>query len=52
MSWSETASDLYWPSDCRLSAKLALNFSDRGCRMVSVTDPHGRILKFLDRVDA
>jgi hypothetical protein len=29
-------------SDCQLSA-------DRGCHMVSVTDPYGRILGFLDR---
>jgi hypothetical protein len=27
------------PSDCRLSAKLVLTFADRGCRVVSVTDP-------------
>jgi hypothetical protein len=24
-------------------------FADRGCHMVSVTDPYGRILGFLDR---
>jgi hypothetical protein len=24
-------------------------FEDRGCRVVSVTDPYGRILGFLDR---
>jgi hypothetical protein len=24
-------------------------FSDRGCRVVSAADPHGRILGFLDR---
>jgi hypothetical protein len=24
-------------------------FADRGCRVVSATDPHGRILGFLDR---
>jgi hypothetical protein len=29
-------------SDCQL-------FADRGCHMVSVTDPYGRILGFLDR---
>jgi hypothetical protein len=29
-------------SDCKLS-------SDRGCHVVSVTDPYGRILGFLDR---
>jgi hypothetical protein len=29
-------------SDCQL-------FADRGCHVVSVTDPYGRILDFLDR---
>jgi hypothetical protein len=29
-------------SDCQL-------FADRGCHVVSVTDPYGRILRFLDR---
>jgi hypothetical protein len=29
-------------SDCQL-------FADRGCHVVSVTDPYGRILPFLDR---
>jgi hypothetical protein len=29
-------------SDCQL-------FADRGCHVVSVTEPHGRILGFLDR---
>jgi hypothetical protein len=29
-------------SDCKL-------FADRGCHVVSVTDPYGRILGFLDR---
>jgi hypothetical protein len=24
-------------------------FEDRGCHVISVTDPHGRILGFLDR---
>jgi hypothetical protein len=33
----------------RLSAKLVPTFADRGCRVVSVTDPYGRILGFLDR---
>jgi hypothetical protein len=31
------------------SAKLVQNFEDRGCRMASATNPHGRILGFLDR---
>jgi hypothetical protein len=29
-------------NDCQL-------FADRGCHVVSVTDPYGRILGFLDR---
>jgi hypothetical protein len=32
-----------------MSAKLVPTFSDRGCRVVSALDPHGRILGFLDR---
>jgi hypothetical protein len=47
--WSESASELYRPSDRRLSAKLVSTFADRGCHVVSVTDPYGRILDFLDR---
>jgi hypothetical protein len=34
----------------RLSAKLVPTFADRGCNVVSVTDPYGRILDFLDRI--
>jgi hypothetical protein len=45
----EYASELYRPSDRRLSAKLMSTFADRGCCMVSVTDPYGRNLDFLDR---
>jgi hypothetical protein len=48
--WPESASELYRPSDRRLSAKLVPTFADRGCHVVSVTDPHGCILGFLDRV--
>jgi hypothetical protein len=29
-------------SDCK-------TFADRGCHVVSVTDPYGRIIDFLDR---
>jgi hypothetical protein len=47
--WLESASELYRPRDRRLSAKLVPTFADRGCRVVSVTDPQGRILGFLDR---
>jgi hypothetical protein len=42
--WPQSATELYRPSDCRLSAKLVPNLENRGCRVVSVTDPHGRIL--------
>jgi hypothetical protein len=35
------------PSDRRLSAKLVPTFVDRGCHVVSVTDPYGRNLDFL-----
>jgi hypothetical protein len=48
--WPESGSELYRPSDRRLSAKLVPTFSDRGCRVVSITDPYGRILGFLDRI--
>jgi hypothetical protein len=39
----------YRPSDRRLSAKWLPTFADKGCHEVSVTDPYGRILGFLDR---
>jgi hypothetical protein len=47
--WSESANELYRPSDRRLSAKWLSTFAHRGCHVVSVTDPYGRILGFLDR---
>jgi hypothetical protein len=47
--WSESASELYRPSDRRLSAKSLPTFADGGCHMVSATYPYGRILGFLDR---
>jgi hypothetical protein len=34
-------SELYRPSDRRLSAKLVPTSADRGCRVVSATDSHG-----------
>jgi hypothetical protein len=43
--WSESASELY---RC-FSAKWLPTFADKGCHVVSVTDPYGRILGFLDR---
>jgi hypothetical protein len=45
----ESASELYRPSDRRLSAKSVTNVADRGCHVVSVTDPYARILGFLDK---
>jgi hypothetical protein len=33
-----------------LLAKLMPTFADRGCHVVSLTDPYGRILGFLDRI--
>jgi hypothetical protein len=47
--WPQSSSELYRPSDRRLSAKLVTNFADRGCHVVSVTEPYGRNLGFLDR---
>jgi hypothetical protein len=47
--WSESASELHRPSERRLLAKWFPTFADRGCHVVSVTDPYGRILGYLDR---
>jgi hypothetical protein len=48
--WLESASELYRPSDLRLSAKLVPTFADRGGgHVVSVTDLYDRVLGFLDR---
>jgi hypothetical protein len=47
--WPQSASEQYRPNDCRLSTKLVLNSADREGRVVSVTDPYGSILGFLDR---
>jgi hypothetical protein len=41
--------ELYRQSDRCLLAKIVSTFADRGCHVVSVTDPYGRILGFLDR---
>jgi hypothetical protein len=46
--WPESASELYRLSDS-LSAKIVPTFAGRGCHVVSVTDPYGRILAFLGR---
>jgi hypothetical protein len=47
--WPESTSKLYRLSDRRLSAKLVPTFADRGCQVVSVTDPYSRILDSPDR---
>jgi hypothetical protein len=47
--WSESASELYRPTDRRLSAKWLPTCADRRCHAVSVTDPCSRILGFIDR---
>jgi CBS-domain-containing membrane protein len=47
--WSESASQLYQPRYRRLSMKLVPTFADRECHVISVMDPYGRILGFLDR---
>jgi hypothetical protein len=49
LPWPESASELYRPSDHRLSTKLVPTFAERVCHVVSVTDPYGRILGFRDR---
>jgi hypothetical protein len=36
--WPEFASELYRPSDRRLSVKLVPNYADRGCHAVSATE--------------
>jgi hypothetical protein len=47
--WPESASELYRPSDSRLSVKLVPTFEDRERNVVSVIDTYGRILGFLDQ---
>jgi hypothetical protein len=46
--WPESTSKLYRPRDCRLSVKIVPTFADRWCHEVSVMDPSGFILGFLD----
>jgi hypothetical protein len=45
--WPWSASELYHPIYRHLSAKFVPTFADRGRRVVSAEDPHGRILGFL-----
>jgi hypothetical protein len=47
--WPESASELYRTNERCLSAKLVPAYADIGYRVVSATDPYGRILGFLDR---
>jgi hypothetical protein len=47
--WHESASELYRPRDRRLWGKSVPTFADRRCHVVSVTDPQGCILDFLNR---
>jgi hypothetical protein len=37
------------PTDQPPLVNVVPTFADRGCCVVSITDPHGRILGFLDR---
>jgi hypothetical protein len=50
-TWLESATELYHASDHHLSAKLVPTFTDRVCHVVTVTDPYGRILGSLDRLN-
>jgi hypothetical protein len=45
-SLPELASELYQLNGRRLLAKLLPTFAGRGCHMVSITVPYGRILGF------
>jgi hypothetical protein len=47
--WPESTSQLYRSRERCLLLKLVPTFADRGCHVVSVMDPYGRILDFLDR---
>jgi hypothetical protein len=42
--WPESASELYRPSNRRLSTKLVPTFAEKGRHVASVTDPYGRII--------
>jgi hypothetical protein len=46
--WPKSATELFRPSDLRLSETLMPTFAVRGCHVVNVTDTYGRILDFLD----
>jgi hypothetical protein len=42
----QSTSELYRPSDCRLSAKLVPTLADRECRVVSAMNSHGHLFRF------
>jgi hypothetical protein len=44
--WPESASELYQPSDRRLSATLVPTSADRRSHVVRATFPYGRIIGF------
>jgi hypothetical protein len=46
--WPESASELYRPSNRSLSVKLVPTLAYRECHVVSVTDPYGSNLDFLE----
>jgi hypothetical protein len=48
-TWPESARELYHLSDRLFSVKLVPTFANRGCHVVSVTDPYGCTIGFLDR---
>jgi hypothetical protein len=47
--WPESASELYPPSDRRLSAKLVSTFEDSGSHVIDAADQYDPNLGFLDR---
>jgi hypothetical protein len=47
--WPESMSKPHQPCNHHLSAKLVSTSVEKGCHMVSLTHPYGRILGFLDR---
>jgi hypothetical protein len=47
--WPESASELYQPSNCRLSTKLMPTFADRWWHVLRLSDSYGHNLGFLGR---
>jgi hypothetical protein len=47
--WSESDSEVYGPSDLRLSAKLVPTFADRGVSRGQPNGYPGHFIGFLDR---